>query len=146
MSCPGSASTHPTRRDTTHLRRWAAEAKLTPRSNWSYSALECDVRANLVYRDFSRVGAGKMPNTETVGRWTGARTGCHKGIHDWIVQIAFARRWWKVARFVSSGAGDRPDYAKPGQVEGGLRQPAAGNRLRTSFLNPNTAAGRRRAT
>jgi hypothetical protein len=30
--------------------------------NWSYAVLEREVRANLVYRDFSRVGAGKMPD------------------------------------------------------------------------------------
>jgi transposase-like protein DUF772 len=37
--------------------------------NWSYDALEREVRANLVYRDFSRVGAGKMPDAKTMGRW-----------------------------------------------------------------------------
>jgi transposase, IS5 family len=30
--------------------------------NWSYAVLEREVRSNLVYRDFSRVGAGKMPD------------------------------------------------------------------------------------
>src|SRR5262245_28180721 len=30
--------------------------------NWSYAALEREVRANLVYRDFTRVGAAKMPD------------------------------------------------------------------------------------
>ena len=33
--------------------------------NWSYSVLEREVRANLVYRDFSRVGAGKTPDAKT---------------------------------------------------------------------------------
>jgi IS5 family transposase len=37
--------------------------------NWSYEALEREVRANLVYRDFTRVGAAKMPDAKTVGRW-----------------------------------------------------------------------------
>ncbi len=37
--------------------------------NWSYGALEREVRANLVYRDFTRVGAGKMPDAKTMGRW-----------------------------------------------------------------------------
>ena len=37
--------------------------------NWSYQALEREVRANLVYRDFARVGAGKMPDAKTMGRW-----------------------------------------------------------------------------
>ena len=37
--------------------------------NWSYGVLEREVRANLVYRDFTRVGAGKMPDAKTMGRW-----------------------------------------------------------------------------
>ena len=37
--------------------------------NWSYAVLEREVRANLVYRDFTRVGAGKMPDAKTMGRW-----------------------------------------------------------------------------
>jgi IS5 family transposase len=39
--------------------------------NWSYERLEYEVRANLVYRDFTRVGAGKVPDAR---RWAaGAR-------------------------------------------------------------------------
>src|SRR6201998_1587109 len=37
--------------------------------NWSYEELEREVRPNLVYRDFTRVGAGKMPDAKTMGRW-----------------------------------------------------------------------------
>src|SRR3974377_1414008 len=37
--------------------------------NWSYEVLEREVRANLVYRDFTRVGAGKMPDAKTMGGW-----------------------------------------------------------------------------
>jgi len=36
--------------------------------NWSYQVLEREVRANLVYRDFTRVGAGKTPDAKTMGR------------------------------------------------------------------------------
>jgi IS5 family transposase len=36
--------------------------------NLSYAALEREVRANLVYRDFTRVGSGKMPDAKTMGR------------------------------------------------------------------------------
>jgi IS5 family transposase len=36
--------------------------------NWSYEVLEREVRANLVYRDFTRVGGGKMPDAKTMGR------------------------------------------------------------------------------
>src|SRR5450631_4075652 len=37
--------------------------------NWSYGVLEREVRANLVYRDFTRVGAAKAPDAKTMGRW-----------------------------------------------------------------------------
>jgi IS5 family transposase len=59
--------------------------------NWSYAVLEREVRANVVYRDFTRVGAAKMPDAKTMGRW-GVAMGpvvIHQ-IHDRIVQIARA--------------------------------------------------------
>ncbi len=37
--------------------------------NWSYEALEREVRAKLIYRDFTRVGGGKTPDAKTMGRW-----------------------------------------------------------------------------
>jgi IS5 family transposase len=37
--------------------------------NWSYQVLEREVRANLVYRNFTRVGASKAPDAKTMGRW-----------------------------------------------------------------------------
>jgi IS5 family transposase len=36
--------------------------------NWSYEVLEREVRANLVYRTFARIGAGKVPDAKTLGR------------------------------------------------------------------------------
>jgi transposase, IS5 family len=59
--------------------------------NWSYAALEREVRANLVYRDFTRVGAGKMLDAKTMGRW-GMALGPEvlKQIHDRMVSIAQA--------------------------------------------------------
>jgi len=36
--------------------------------NWSYGMLEREVRANLVYRQFTRVGADKVPDAKTLGR------------------------------------------------------------------------------
>jgi hypothetical protein len=36
---------------------------------WSYVVLEREVRANLAYRDFTRVGGAKMPDAKTMGRW-----------------------------------------------------------------------------
>ena len=76
--------------------------------NWSYQTLEREVRANLVYRDFTRVGAGKVPDAKTMGRW-GMAIGPKvlKQIHERIVKIAhekgvttdsgcaWIRRWWK---------------------------------------------------
>ncbi|HEX3403648.1 MAG TPA: transposase, partial [Acetobacteraceae bacterium] len=57
--------------------------------NWSYGVLEREVRANLVYRDFTRVGGTKMPDAKTMGRW-GMAVGPKviQQIHDRIVQIA----------------------------------------------------------
>src|ERR1700756_4457314 len=34
--------------------------------NWSYEVLEREVRANLVYRDFTRVGGTKAPDAKTM--------------------------------------------------------------------------------
>lgn len=36
--------------------------------NWSYRVLEREVRANLVYRQFTRVGARKVPDAKTLGK------------------------------------------------------------------------------
>jgi transposase, IS5 family len=59
--------------------------------NWSYDVLEREVRANLVYRDFTRVGGSKMPDAKTMGRW-GVALGpaVVKQIHERMVQIAQA--------------------------------------------------------
>src|SRR6201988_4327646 len=57
--------------------------------NWSYVTLEREVRANLVYRNFTRVGAGKMPDAKTMGRW-GSALGPEpiKQFHKRMVKIA----------------------------------------------------------
>src|ERR1700731_2264925 len=57
--------------------------------NWSYDVLEREVRANLVYRDFTRVGAAKAPDAKTMGRWGLALgpEGVEK-IHERVVGIA----------------------------------------------------------
>lgn len=36
--------------------------------NWSYQVLEREVRTNLVYRQFTRVGAQKVPDAKTLGK------------------------------------------------------------------------------
>jgi IS5 family transposase len=57
--------------------------------NWSYQVLEREVRANLVYRDFTRVGGAKTPDAKTMGRW-GVALGpaVIEQVHARIVQIA----------------------------------------------------------
>jgi transposase, IS5 family len=57
--------------------------------NWSYDVLEREVRANLVYRDFARVGGGKMPDAKTMGRW-GLAVGPEaiKQVHERMMTIA----------------------------------------------------------
>lgn len=37
--------------------------------NWSYATLEREVRTNLLYRQFTRVGGGPTPDAKTMGRW-----------------------------------------------------------------------------
>jgi transposase, IS5 family len=57
--------------------------------NWSYEVIEREVRANLVYRDFTRVGAGKTPDAKTMGRW-GLAVGPEvvKQVHQRLVKLA----------------------------------------------------------
>ena len=43
--------------------------------NWSYQVLEREVRANLVYRDFTRVGAWKVPDAR---RWGAGDWRCNR--------------------------------------------------------------------
>lgn len=57
--------------------------------NWSYAVLEREVRANLIYRKFARIGFAKAPDAKTMGRW-GVALGPEviKQIHERIVSIA----------------------------------------------------------
>src|ERR1700686_1103369 len=57
--------------------------------NWSYAVLEREVRANLVYRDFTRVGGAKMPDAKTMGRWgLAVEPPALKKNHQGMVKIA----------------------------------------------------------
>ena len=61
--------------------------------NWSYGVLEREVRANLVYRDFTRVGGAKMPDAKTMGKWGRALgPAVVKQIRQRIVEIAREHR------------------------------------------------------
>jgi IS5 family transposase len=57
--------------------------------NWSYAVLEREVRANLVYRQFTRVGAGNVPDAKTLGK-LGVALGPEiiETIHRRVVAIA----------------------------------------------------------
>jgi IS5 family transposase len=61
--------------------------------NWSYAILEREVRANLVYRQFTRVGAEKVPDAKTLGK-LGVALGPQiiAKIHQRVVAIAQERR------------------------------------------------------
>jgi IS5 family transposase len=41
--------------------------------NWSYEVVEREVRANLVYRSFTRIGGGKVPDDTVMNKWAGAQ-------------------------------------------------------------------------
>src|SRR5262249_30612632 len=60
--------------------------------NWSYQVLEREVRPNLVYRDFTKVGPGKMPDDKTMGRW-GLAVGpaVIEQVHARLIKIAQER-------------------------------------------------------
>jgi transposase, IS5 family len=76
--------------------------------NWSYEVLEREVRANVVYRSFCRIGTEKVPDAKTLvrlGQAIGGET--IRELHDRIVALArerrvvrggrcgWIRRWWK---------------------------------------------------
>jgi transposase, IS5 family len=60
--------------------------------DWSYEALTREVRANLVYREFTRIGGGTVPDDKTIGR-IGRQLGPEviARIHQRVVQIARER-------------------------------------------------------
>jgi len=57
--------------------------------NWSYQTVEREVRANLVYRAFARIGGEKVPDAKTLGR-LGQVIGPEvvAGLHQRIVELA----------------------------------------------------------
>jgi len=61
--------------------------------NWSYETLEREVRANVVYRSFCRIGVEKVPDAKTLVR-LGQAVGPEaiREIHDRLVAIAQERR------------------------------------------------------
>ena len=61
--------------------------------NWSFEVLEREVRPNLLYREFTRVGAGKVPDAKTLGRQALALgPDVVKQIHQRMVELAIEHR------------------------------------------------------
>src|SRR5499427_3967475 len=61
--------------------------------NWSYEVLEREVRANVVYRSFCRIGTEKVPEAKTLvrlGQAIGGET--IRELHDRIIALARERR------------------------------------------------------
>jgi IS5 family transposase len=57
--------------------------------NYSFEELNREVRANLIYREFTRVGGGKTPDDKTLGRLARQlRPEVIRQIHDRVVAIA----------------------------------------------------------
>ena len=57
--------------------------------NWSFDVVEREVRPNLLYREFTRVGAGKVPDAKTLGRQARALgPEVIKQIHQRVVELA----------------------------------------------------------
>jgi IS5 family transposase len=57
--------------------------------NWSFDVLEREVRPNLLYREFTRVGAGKVPDAKILGRQARALgPEVVKQIHQRVVELA----------------------------------------------------------
>lgn len=57
--------------------------------NWSFDVLEREVRLNLAYRDFARIGLGKVPDAKTLARIAQALGGeVIAKLHGRLVEIA----------------------------------------------------------
>ena len=61
--------------------------------NWSYAVVEREVRANLVYRAFTRVGGGKVPDDTVMNKWALALgPEVIENLHKRVVAIAQEKR------------------------------------------------------
>src|SRR3954454_18358889 len=57
--------------------------------NWSFDVLEREVRMSLAYRDFARIGLGKVPDSKTLARIAQALGGeVIAELHRRLVEIA----------------------------------------------------------
>ena len=61
--------------------------------DWSYQTLEREVRANLVYRTFARIGGEKVPDAKTMGRLGQAIGGeVVVQLHRRVVELAVEKK------------------------------------------------------
>ena len=77
--------------------------------NWSYYVLEREVRANLVYRQFTRVGAQKVPDAKTLGKLAlalGPRSSGRSTLEWWASPA-------RSASFAAAGCGSTPQWWRP---------------------------------
>jgi IS5 family transposase len=57
--------------------------------NWSFAELEREVRPNLLYREFTRIGSGKVPDAKSLGRQAQALDAkVVQQIHRRVVELA----------------------------------------------------------
>ena len=79
---------------------------------WSYDTLEHEVRANLVYRAFARVGAGAVPNAKTILKIARVLDpAVIQQVHDRIVALAVSAQghpWTALARRHDRRRDERP--------------------------------------
>ena len=61
--------------------------------NWSFAVLEREVRPNLLYREFTRIGSGKVPAAKTLGRQAQALDPeVVRQIHQRVVELALEKK------------------------------------------------------
>ena len=76
---------------------------------WSYETLEREVRANMVYRMFTRIGAEKVPDAKTMGR-LGQALGPEvvEAVHNVWLESLVRRRLFEGESFASIRQSSRP--------------------------------------
>jgi IS5 family transposase len=101
--------------------------------NWSFDTLEQEVRANVVYRQFTRIGTDKVPDAKSLIKIAGVLGDeTIRAIHDRVVQIAREER-------VAQGRKMRVDTTV---VETNVRYPTD-SRLLADAMRVMTRIGKR---
>src|ERR1700740_2756238 len=79
--------------------------------NWSYEVVEREVRANLVYRDFTRVGEPRRPTPRPwrVGAWRSGRRWCNRSMSGLCISPA-STGWRPAGACGSTPPGSGPTF------------------------------------